>query len=87
MVHRNGTHTDQFGFIPKGPLKVYDGNPVPWNSVPDIRPHLMIKHSGIPNYLGCRIPVLSDLKCQKWTQYWKKQLPDLLQFGFPLDFN
>ena len=63
MVHRNGVHTDQFGFIPKGPLEVYDGNPVPWNSVPDIiRTHLMC---GIPNYLGCTISVLSNLKCQK----------------------
>ena len=51
----------------------------------------MIKDSGIPNYLGCRIPVASNFKCHIWSQhlqnYWDKQLPDLLQFGFPLDFN
>ena len=62
-VHTNEIHTDVFGFMPKGPLKVYDGNP------DIIRAHLMIKDSGTPNYIGCRIPVVSNLKCQKWSQY------------------
>ena len=79
-----------FGFIPKGPFKLYDGNPATCNSISDIiRVHLMIKYSGIPN--SCRIPVVSNLKCHTWSQhlqnYWDKQLLDLLQFGFPLDFN
>ena len=91
-VYTNGIRTDVFGFIPKGPLKLYDGNPTTCNCISDIiRAHLMIKDSGIPNYLGCRIPVASNLKCHVWSQhlvnYWDKQLPDLLQFGFPLDFN
>ena len=91
-VYTNGIHTDVFGFIPKGPLKLYDGNPTTCNCISDIiRAHLMIKDSGIPNYIGCRIPVASNLKCHIWSQnlqnYWDKQLPDLLQFGFPLDFN
>ena len=91
-VYTNGIHTDVFGFIPKGPLKLYDGNPTTCNCISDIiRAHLMIKDSGIPNYLGCRIPVASNLKCHIWSQhlqnYWDKELPDLLQFGFLLDFN
>ena len=51
-----------FGFIPKGPLKLYVGNPVSWEYVPNvIKSHLLIKSSGLPNYLCCRIPVQSHL--------------------------
>ena len=45
----------RFGFIPKGPLKLYDGNPGFCNRIPDIiNAHLLIRESGLPNYLGCR---------------------------------
>ena len=51
----------------------------------------MIKESGFPNYLSCRIPVVSNLKCQNWAKYldkyWDKQLLDLLQYRFHLNFN
>ena len=82
----------RFGFIPKGPLKLYDGNPGFCNRIPDIiTAHLLIRESGLPNYLGCRIPVRSNLKCHIWSQYltkyWDSQLTDLLKFGFPLDFD
>ena len=81
-----------FGFIPKGPLKLYDGDPGFSNNIPDIiTAHLLIRNSCRPNYLGCRIPVVSNLKYHIWSQYlehyWDKQLPDLLKFGFPLDFD
>ena len=81
-----------FGFIPKGPLKLYDGDPGLCNNIPDIiSAHLLIKESGRPNFLGCRIPVVSNLKCKNWSQYlkhyWDKQLPDLLKYGFLLDFD
>ena len=74
-----------FGFIPKGPLKLYDGNPGFCNRIPDIiTAHLLIRNSGLPNYLGCRIPVTSNLKCNIWSQYlkqyWDRQLIDLLKF-------
>ena len=69
-VYTNAIRTDVFGFIPKGPLRLYDGNPTNSNSIPDIiMAHLMIKDSGIPNYLGCRIPVPSNLKCHIWSHY------------------
>ena len=82
----------QFGFIPKGQLKLYDGDPGLCNRIPDIiNAHLLIRHSGLPNYLGCRIPIASNIKYDIWAQYleeyWDKQLPDLLKFGFPLDFD
>ena len=80
------------GFIPKGPLKLYTGKPVCWDSPPDIlQAHLMVKQSGLPNYLGCRIPITSNLNCENWNfylqKYWDKQLVDLLTYGFPLDFD
>ena len=79
-----------FGFIPRGPLKIYDGTSVSWNPIPDIiRAHLLVRNSGLPNYLGCRIPVNSNLNCDNWIHYlqnyWDNQLVDLLKYGFPLD--
>ena len=81
-----------FGFIPKGPLTLYTGPPVVWQLVLDIlQAHFMIKASGLPNYLACRIPIESQLQCKNWVKYlhnyWDQQLLDLLTFGFPLDFN
>ena len=53
--------------------------------------HKIIKNSGKYNYLGCRIPIKSQLKVDVWAQelegYWDTQLLDFLTYGFPLDFN
>ena len=81
-----------FGFIPEGPLKLYVGKPVHWEHIPNvIRSHLLIKASGLPNYLGCRIPVHSQLNIGNWkcylVHYWDQQIKDLLQYGFLLDFD
>ena len=50
-----------------------------------------IKDSGKLNFLGCRIPLTSQLKLQAWQEmlvgYWDVQLIHLLTFGFPLDYN
>ena len=59
-----------FVFIPKGPLKLHVGNPVYWEYVPNvIKAHLLIKSSGLPNYLCCRIPVQSHLNINNWRHY------------------
>ena len=81
-----------FGFIPKSSLKLYAGPPVTWDKVPDIfQAHTLVKASKLPNYMGCLIPVNSGLNIPKWrhylANYWDKQLCDLLEYGFPLDFN
>ena len=81
-----------FGFLPKGPLKIYNGDPKSWDFISDIiQAHIMVKNSRSPNFLGCRIPVKSNLKCDTWdtylAEYWDKQLPDLLKYGFPIDFD
>ena len=52
--------------------------------------HKLIKDSRRPNYLGCKIPVNSQFNLQAWSDmvgYWDIQLPELLNFGFPLDYN
>ena len=53
--------------------------------------HKRIKDSGKLNFLGCRIPLTSQLKLQAWQEmlvgYWDVQLIHLLTFGFPLVYN
>ena len=45
----------------------------------------------MPNFLNCRIPVQTQLHPDRWrhyfTDYWDQQLPDLIQYGFLLDFD
>ena len=53
--------------------------------------HFMAKRQGVPNFLGSRIPVSSQLNVDTWREflldYWDVQLIELLRYGFPLDFN
>ena len=81
-----------FGFLPSDSLQLYTSDPVYYETIPDIiSTHLMVRNSGLPNCLKCRIPVSSKLKIHRWrfhlADYWNQQLPDLLENGFPLDFN
>ena len=50
-----------------------------------------ISCSGLPNYLGCRIPVVSNLKIEfirsMLSEYDDQNLCDLLEFGFPLGYS
>ena len=87
-VQQNG---NDFGFIPLTTLKKYNGNPVHFDQIPDIiTAHNIVTKTGLPNFLGARIPIASQLHPQRWRSYlanfWDKQLPDLIEFGFPLDF-
>ena len=82
----------QFGFVPLNDLLVYMGPEVIWGRVPDVvEAHAKIKNSALPNFMALRIPVTSQLKVPVWKkyldQYWDKQLVDLLEFSFPLDFD
>ena len=88
-VHQNG---DNFGYIPLNDLHIYKGPAIQWNSIPDIwQANKLIRESKVPNFLNCRIPVKTQLNPDKWrshlTHYWEQQLPDLIPYGFPLDFN
>ena len=56
-----------------------------------IKIHNLVKQSGVYNFLGCRIPVQTQLNVEEWSRqlkgYWDTQLIDLITYGFPLDFN
>ena len=81
-----------FGFVPKAPLQLYTGEVVHWQNIPSIiEAHYLVKSSKMPSYMKCRIPVQSGLNIRAWrsrlSNYWDQQLCDLLEFGFPLDFD
>ena len=81
-----------FGFVPQNNLQLYDGGLVQWDTIPDIiASHYIVKSTGLPNFLKSRIPVSTNLNITKWRSYlkhyWDQQLPDLLEYGFPLDFD
>ena len=83
----------KFGFVPLTPLLLYDSTVVvaspPCMDV--LKAHTLVKESNTCNFMKCRIPVKSQLKPNRWRfhlqDYWDRQLPDLIEFGFPLDFN
>ena len=82
----------KFGCVPLAPIYVYKGRPKVWESVPDVlTAHKLIRDSDLPNFLGLRIPVETNLNVSSWRKhlvdYFDQQLPDLIEFGFPLDFD
>ena len=88
-VAQNGS---VFGALPITDQIVYEGPPT--NNVPitDILElHSKIRQSQLPNFLGCCIPVKGQLHAHVWrkylSDYWDKQLSDLIDFGFPIDFD
>ena len=88
-VQQNGK---DFGFLPLNNLMFYTGHNIVWSQVPNIvEAHNIVRHSKKPNFMGARIPVASRFNIHAWKsyldQYWDKQIVDLLQFGFPLDFD
>ena len=91
MEYNNCLQQKWFGFIPLTLLKVYHDNPINYDRLPDIiTVHKIVRQTGIPNFLGGRIPIASQLKPQMWhyhlAQFWDKQLPHLIEYSFPLDF-
>ena len=82
----------KFGCVPLAPIYVYKGEHKVWHSVPDVlTAHRLIKNTGIPNFLGLQIPVSTNLNVSSWrkhlSDYFVQQLPDLIESGFPLDFD
>ena len=81
-----------FGFIPHSeqvmPDVVYTVSPVGL-SVFDI--HALVRATVEHNYISARIPVRSQLNIYVWKEElsnnWDQQFLQLLEFGFPLDFN
>ena len=88
-VQQNGRN---FGFLPMNDLLVYSGEEIVWGDVPNIiQAHKIIRNSNMPNFMAARIPVNAQFNIPAWkshlSKYWDKQIVDLLQYGFPLDFD
>ena len=71
---------------------VYTGEDIIWTDVPNvIEAHKIIRKSAMPNFMGARIPVNGQFNIPAWKSYlngyWDKQIVDLLQYSFPLDFD
>ena len=82
----------KFECVPLAPIYVCKGQPKIWDLVQDIfTAHKLIRESGIPNFLGLRIPVCINTNVSSWRKhladYFDQQLLDLIEFGFPLDFD
>ena len=92
LINIMNNQPHKFGFCPLTPLKPYMGEPVHWDVCPaDLEVHALITATGKPNFLPARIPVRSQLNSNSWrsylSDYWDVQLPDLLEYGFPLDVD
>ena len=82
----------KFGFVPLGdqilPDKVKINNS---EGLTPLEIHRIVKETNKPNYMEARLPVNSQLKVDAWKRhlqgYWDEQLLQLIEFGFPLDFN
>ena len=81
-----------FGFIPIYGLgsRVMDRNQ--GSVCKDIlQLHKLLRLDGRHNFRGLQIPVASKLNYDIWgkylTEYWDWQLPLLIKYGFPLDFD
>ena len=85
-------NTPLFGFIPIYGLKsrICDRkeNDICQN-IMDL--HTRLRKDGRHNYVGLQVPVKSKLNAEKWAsylaEYWDWQLPLLVKYGFPLDFE
>ena len=81
----------KFGFIPLGDLclpKQVCPREGGWDS---IALHKFLKNSDKHNFMGHQVTISSQLNPDVWDSYlqnyWDKQLPLLIRFGFPLDYN
>ena len=70
--------------MPLTPIKLYEGKTTDNQPILDIiQLHNIVCRSNCPNFLGCRIPVQTQLKPRAWRyylqDYWDHQLPDLIE--------
>ena len=81
----------KFGFIPMGELTLPVKNSPSQLDTDPLNLHKIIKNSGTYNFQGPQIQIKSQLNPDAWDHllkdYWDKQLPYLIRYGFPLDFD
>ena len=73
------------------PIKLCTDLLIYWGKIPDIiHAHLLVRESQLPFFGGMHIPFKLDLNVDRWRHHltgcFNQKLPDLLEFGFPLDF-
>ena len=74
--------------MPLNDLMVYTGDKVNNMYLPLFEAHKKVRQSKLPNFMGCRIPVKSQLNpavfYQELEHYWDKQLCHSfwIPFGF-----
>ena len=78
------------GFVSLTSLKLYRGDPTYWQSILDIiKLHSTVTDSGFAKLIDMS-DLYSDAEYSLFgkhlTNYWDKQLTELLQYGFPFDF-
>ena len=89
FVAQNGS---DFGVFPITDQLTYQGPDTHNTFLVDIFDlHRKVRESNKPNFLGCRVPLKGQLNPAVWRthllDYWDKQLPDLIEYGFPIDFD
>ena len=81
----------KFGFIPLTDPMMPKNEKIGKNLTDPIEIHKEVQKYDLPNYLGARIPVKSQLNIEAWEEllqgYWDSHLLECLKFGFPLGFN
>ena len=77
-----------YGFIPLNGIPSTINGRTHYHVMEPLEAHQLLKNEKIPNYLGLRIPVASDINVDLWEQllqgYWDTQLPQFLRYGLPL---
>ena len=80
----------KFGYVPlQAQMMPMGSNQGTYTNPVDV--HRKVKQTGLANFMAARIPVKSQLNIDKWKEslvgYWDQQLLQLIEYGFPLDFN
>ena len=82
----------KFGFVPLGD-QILPKNFTVNNSkgLNPLETHKIVKATNKPNYMEARLPISSQLNVDTRKSHlqgnWDQQLLQLIEFGFPLDFN
>ena len=81
----------KFGYIPLGPLVLPESDKKVNMGSDPIKLYDITKNQNTFNFLSTQVEVPSQLNPDIWQEllqgYWDQQLPFLIRYGFPLDFD
>ena len=82
---------DNFGYISLGPLLLPQTNSKKFCGTNPVKLYDITRRENTFNFMSSQIQVKSQLHPDVWEKflkgYWDKQLPYLIRYGFPLDFD